>query len=94
MLSDAERRKNEKSQKKYLRMARAAVELAKENNLDFNLEWLSSLGGVIKWVEGNRYITDPQIRGIINATRAVKNIVKFKLLKEKRRKPDGDQVER
>ena len=77
--------RNRQWQKKYLRMAAATVALAKENELDFNLEWLSSLTGVIDWVQKNGHITDPQIRGIVNATRAVKNIVKYKKWKEKKR---------
>ena len=79
--------KNEKWRRRYIRMARATVKLAEDSGLDFDLEWLKSLTGVIRWVEANGWITDPQIRGIVNATRAVKNIVRYKRFKERRAKP-------
>jgi hypothetical protein len=71
-------------QKKYLAIAKKTIALAEEEKLDFDLEWLKSLTGVVAWVEREGHITDPQIRAIVNSSRAVRNIVKFRKLKEKR----------
>jgi hypothetical protein len=84
MHRDARAARNEAWRKRYLRMAKKAIELAELNKLDFDLEWLKSLTGVVAWVEREGHITDPQIRGIVNATRAVKNIVRYRKLKEKK----------
>jgi hypothetical protein len=71
-------------QRKYLALARKTVALAGEEKLNFDLDWLKSLTGVVAWVEREGHITDAQIRAIVNATRAVRKIVKFKKLKEGR----------
>lgn len=76
--------RNKGWQKKYLALARNTIELATENKLNFDLEWLKSLTGVVSWVEREGHITDAQIRAIVNASRAVRNIVKYKKLKETR----------
>ena len=74
--------RNKRWQKKFLDMARDAIALAEAEKLSFYLEWLKSITGVVAWVEREGFITDPQIRAIVNATAMVRKIVRWRKRKK------------
>jgi len=80
--------------KSWLRRAKKLVELINEHPdvfKNWTIAWLereqgglNTLSGVVEWMEREERITPPLIVAIINTERAVRNMIRFKTLKEKK----------
>lgn len=72
--------------KRYLRTAQKVLILVKQHELqqaDFDVAWLEE---TVQWMDEKQFVTDPQKVAIDNTMLAVRNMIRYRKLKERRKR--------
>ena len=75
--------------KRYLRTAEKALLIVKQHEfekVDFDVQWLQE---TVQWIGEKKFVTDQQKTAIDNTMIAVKNMVRYRKLKERRRRREN-----